>query len=417
MKILEEKTIKGRTPLMYAVVEDDYAMVKLFCFEYRADIHACTENKYTALHFAAYVGSLQICRYLVFEKCADALAKTTSNERAYDIAVSQGNKDLFKLLHPQNYSKKKKKKKDRGPPKTFTERFLLEQKDMNDDDQSGQIQMILPPPNFGANSDKKSILEIFKDNPKLMTQMQENPNLFLEVVPPEIQHIIVAELQNNPQLMEELIEIGKEVLIEMLENHPDEILNSMGNPMNLLKKAKTPNKLRKLLKDLEKNPMMVLKDGYQDDPEMFFLEMIQDNPRILHLTVNKVAETKPHLLPLVTVVLGINPGDDFEAPEKQKKNFKGKVQSKVLKGVTSTFARKLVNNVDKSDGLAAKAMGKQGVDIAEVKQDLEDQLSSLREYLDSDDVKAWQKQYQEYKSQQTNNNNNNNNDILIEDPD
>eukprot|EP00339_Tiarina_fusa_P015798 CAMPEP_0117055464 /NCGR_PEP_ID=MMETSP0472-20121206/38456_1 /TAXON_ID=693140 ORGANISM="Tiarina fusus, Strain LIS" /NCGR_SAMPLE_ID=MMETSP0472 /ASSEMBLY_ACC=CAM_ASM_000603 /LENGTH=215 /DNA_ID=CAMNT_0004771483 /DNA_START=12 /DNA_END=656 /DNA_ORIENTATION=- len=186
----------------------------------------------------------------------------------------------------------------------------------------------------------ESVIEAISNNPELLAQMKENPAVFLKHLPRDMQELLIKDVEQNPNLLQEVVEMGKEVLQEVLEEHPEQLLSAMQNPFQLFKKANTPAKLLKLVKQLEENPMSVLKEEFQDDPELFLIKELRSNPRLMFLVVEKVRNTKPHLLPLIRVVIGVNP-DEANEPVKKEKGIAGKMKSKVVKATVNKFMKKM----------------------------------------------------------------------------
>jgi hypothetical protein len=286
----------------------------------------------------------------------------------------------------------------------------------------------IPSPDRGGNRDKKSVLEIIQAQPELLKQMQTQPDVFLDALPPEIQHVLVREIQQQPELMDELLDLGKAVMVQMLEQHPEELLRTMQNPLALFRKAKTPWGLKKLIRELEENPMLVMKEEYRDDPEVFFLRMLQENPRILQLVTKEVSERKPHLLPLIKVLLGLHTEDDSSpslssssssssSPFQEPKRLKQQIQNRMMRTVTKRLAKKLVN-LDESE-IGNRMMKKTGVDLEEQKRQMRAEMDNIRQYFLSDDVKAWQAQYEQYLQNNPNKSQSDAEDAMfqVEDPD
>ena len=57
-----------------------------------------TEKGYCALHFAAHVGSFEICEYLIKSAGANPVLRTGSRLAAIDIAKERGHEVLYDLL-------------------------------------------------------------------------------------------------------------------------------------------------------------------------------------------------------------------------------------------------------------------------------------------------------------------------------
>ena len=71
-----------------------------------------------------------------------------------------------------------------------------------------------------------------------------------------------------------------------------------------------------------------------------------------------------------------------------------------MRTVTKRLAKKLVN-LDESE-IGNRMMKKTGVDLEEQKRQMRTEMDNIRQYFLSDDVKAWQAQYEQYRQNNPN---------------
>ena len=280
--------------------------------------------------------------------------KNEAGERAYDIAIGKGFNELAESLFYKKMKKKSKsmskisksitRKKKGSKSKLEEPTISTEEKKKAELSENPSLLDLYKLPEYIGNGE--SVIEAISSNPDLYNQMKNDPELFLKHIPPEMQELLIKEVEKNPHLIQEVIEIGKQVVMDVIEKHPEQLLMTIDNPLKLFKKARTPAKLIKLIKDLEENPMMVLKDEFQENPEVFFIKQIRENPRLLYLVVQKVRESKPHLLPLIRVVIGINPEDANEPVDKPDNSLAGKMKQRVVKATLSKFLKKIMESND-----------------------------------------------------------------------
>eukprot|EP00112_Aurelia_sp_Birch-Aquarium-sp1_P000750 Seg1073.5 transcript_id=Seg1073.5/GoldUCD/mRNA.D3Y31 product="Protein phosphatase 1 regulatory subunit 16A" protein_id=Seg1073.5/GoldUCD/D3Y31 len=81
---LGEPNKNGRTALQECCLKDDLEMIRLL-LDHGASLEATDSYGWTALHYSAFFGSLDIVRFLVLN-CADLMLMNNNGETAYDLA-------------------------------------------------------------------------------------------------------------------------------------------------------------------------------------------------------------------------------------------------------------------------------------------------------------------------------------------
>ena len=286
--------------------------------------------------------------------------KNEAKEKAFDIAVFQKHETLLEILTPkiQSKPKKQKKKKEKKEKK--------EKREKNNNNNNEEI--IIELPKFEGDENECLIDRITK-RPALLKEMKEDGTVFMSQIPPDSQMLLFNEAKDNPHLLEELLSIGREVLIELIEENPHLLLTTVQSPISILKKVKTPAKLFKLLKQVEENPMIFMKDDCREDPELFFLQQLRDNPYLRYLVVSKLRERKPSLLPLIKAFIGVE-ADEIQEPDEDK-SMKTKMTNKLMKATVSKYLKKIIDSDGKDVNIA-------GLDA--------EGLQQLKDVMQEDDV-------------------------------
>lgn len=353
--LIELRSKRGYTALHLATVEADLEVVKVL-LEYNADPASATSLGWTALHFAAHVGSQELADLYVTASPALVKAKNEAGNKPLHVAQARGNNYLRAVLDPKNYKsakkagkkeKKEKKKEEKEAKKKLTKTSASSQ----------ELAVVTPPPPVRApppsvleffekpeyiGDDGLSLLDRLEREPELIQAIQDDPATFLRYLPPEMQDTLLLEAEANPALMQEVMQIGKDVLLDLIENHPDQLLGSLRNPLSLFKGVRSPKQLVALVRQLEENPMLVLGQEFEQNPEAFLLKQLRDNPRLLFLVVEKVKERKPHLVPLVRVLVGMSEEEHSAGPLAEKKGVAAKVRNKLWKATAAKLMKKLV---------------------------------------------------------------------------
>ena len=83
---LEEPNKHGRTAVQECCLKDNLEMIRLL-LDHGASLESTDTYGWTALHYAAFFGSLNIVRFLVLN-CADLMQANNNGEMAYDLAQS-----------------------------------------------------------------------------------------------------------------------------------------------------------------------------------------------------------------------------------------------------------------------------------------------------------------------------------------
>ena len=83
---LEEPNKHGRTAVQECCLKDNLEMIRLL-LDHGASLESTDAYGWTALHYAAFFGSLSIVRFLVLS-CADLMQANNNGEMAYDLAQS-----------------------------------------------------------------------------------------------------------------------------------------------------------------------------------------------------------------------------------------------------------------------------------------------------------------------------------------
>lgn len=422
---VEQPSARGFRALHMAAVEGDASMIRMLIQEYGAAVDTQTLKLWTPLHFAAHEGQEEACRVLI-ELHADPKAKNEAKMKPYQIVSLQDPDSLLlDILAPKKLKgslaadRQKPRKYKRiidDPSKTFAERFLasihaidqqsahqqqqekeneivIEKEEEEEPDQvsaleaASQIQLF--DPSRGSHLHGKTFLEVLGENPSVIKDIQHNPESFLDLLPPELQHALVCEVQQNPNLMDEVMEIAKLSISNILQSNPELLFQTVENPLRLFRKAKTPWGVAKLLKKMEDNPSTVLKKEFQGDPEMFLVKIMQENSGVRISVIKTVSQQKPHLLPLIVLILGAVTEDPSAAAKKKlrlDRHLPKNMQRKLFKSISSRVAKRFIN----PDSLLSSGASSSSVaESNETKQ----QLADLRQYLQSDQVKAWQQQY------------------------
>lgn len=284
--------------------------------------------------------------------------RNDSGETPKIVAMVKNHEQLYEILDDKNAkpiktsSKSLLKRKSSFSTKRSSSKKKLKEREKKketiiiDQTENQSLLDLYKLPDF-EGKEGESVIDAISNNPELLAQMKENPEVFLKYIPRDMQELLIKDVEKNPYLLQEVVQMGKEVLEQVLEEHPEQLLSAMQNPFQLFKKANTPTKLMKLIRQLEENPMIVLKDEFQNDPELFLIKELKNNPRLLYLVVQKVRNTKPELLPLIRVVIGVNADEnDSTALEKKEKGITGKMKSKVVKAAVNKFTKKMNDNED-----------------------------------------------------------------------
>jgi len=374
---------KGYSALHLAIVENEMSMINVL-LENNANTGAVTLRKWSPIHFAAHIGNEEICKIFLEKDPSVVQNKNDSGDTAWHVAMAKNHEHLLELLDCKKG--KLKSKQSRGLLKrrsSFTKRSKKD-KDKNtkketiiiDETQNVSLLDMFKLPEF-EGKEGESIIDAISENPELLQQMKENPEVFLKHLPRDMQELLIKDVEQNPYLLQEVVQMGKEVLEQVLEEHPEQLLSAMQNPFQLFKKANTPAKLLKLVRQLEENPMSVLKEEFQEDPELFLIKELRDNPRLLYLVVEKVRNTKPQLLPLIRVVMGVNP-DDAKEPIAKDKGITGKMKNKVAKATINKFMKKMTESEDPE--LEKMNLG----GIGKVSAEQEQNMHKFREFMKAD---------------------------------
>lgn len=346
-RFIDVPSNKGYTALHLAIVENEMQMTRVL-LDRQADFYALTLRRWTSLHFAAHVGNEEACQLLLQRDPNMVLLKNDAGERPADIAALRDHPALVEVLDAtpllKSSSSRSLLRKKKSP---FGKKKAKEgKKELIIVDQTQQQSLLdmFQLPEF-EGKEGESVVDALSQNPELLSKMKEDPVVFLKYLPRDMQELLVRDVEKNPELLQEVVEMGKEVMLQVIEEHPEQLLSTMKNPFALFKQANTPGKLMKLIRQLEENPMIVLKDEFQKDPELFLIKELRDNPRLLYLVVDKVRQEKPQLLPLLRVVIGVNP-DDAHEPEFKEKGLAGKMKSKVVRAAVNKYMKKMSDQQD-----------------------------------------------------------------------
>lgn len=256
-----------------------------------------------------------------------------------------------------------------------------------------------------------SLLELIEKDPQMVDKMQENPELFLDLLPLDVQQTLLDEVQGNPQLVDDMIQLVQKIVMRVIEEHPMALLKAMDNPLRLFHKAKTPWGIRKLIKKMEEDPTMLLKEEYRGDPQLFVVKLLQTNPHVRMTVLETVAKENPKMLPLLSIILGAPTGDapcamitedDLAAREKAKKlklnrNLPKNFRRKMLKSVTSQVSKRVLKTSSSSSSSSSSSLplptnNKATEQLEEQRQELQKQMEELSKFLRSTDGREWQSQ-------------------------
>jgi len=270
--------------------------------------------------------------------------KNDMKEKPFDVAMFQKHENLLETLTPKIQSKPKKPKKKKEKKEKKDKKSIN-----NNNNNNNEEEIIIEMPKFEGDVNECLIDRVTR-RPALLKEMKEDGAAFMAQIPPESQMLLFNEAKDNPHLLEELLSIGREVLIELIEENPHLLLATIQSPISILKKVKTPAKLFKLLKQIEENPMMFMKDDCREDPELFFLQQLRDNPYLRYLVVSKLREKKPSLLPLIKAFIGIE-ADEIQEPDEDK-SMKTKMTNRLMKATVSKYLKKLIDSDGKDVNIA-----------------------------------------------------------------
>lgn len=401
---IDISTNKGYTALHLAIVENEIRMIKLL-LDNRANhavskkytivlykkyinfyFKAFTLKKWYPLHFAAHIGNTETCKLLLALDENMALLKNESGDRPFEVAMGRDHQHLLELLNHKKLKKsssnllkrgssailKRSKKKEKAEEEEETKKETI----IIDNTKNVSLLDMFELPEF-EGKEGESLIDAISNNPKLIQQMKDDPIVFLKYLPRDMQELLVKDIERDPMLLQEVVEIGKDVMMKVLEEHPEQLLSAMQNPLQLFKRANTPAKLLKLIKQLEENPMSVLKDEFQQDPELFLIKELRDNPRLLYLVVERIRETKPQLLPLLRFIIGVNP-EDAKEPAYKEKGIAGKMKSKVVKATVNKFLKKMSEEEDPN--LEKLDLS----DVININEEQSKDLDEFRSFLNSD---------------------------------
>ena len=327
---LELRSHKGYSALHLATVECDLDMIELLV-QFGADYKASTNKKWTPLHFAAHVGNLGICNYLLKLDPSLVDAKNDAKEKPFDIAVFQKNEKLLEVLTPKIHKSKRRSRKEKKSKESQTSLNSNNSNNNNIIDQKESVQI------------ENDLVEKIKVNPSLLKEIKENSKNLLSLMGNE-QEYIVKEVNENPKCIEEFLAIGKDVLLHMIDNQPHLLLATVQSPISMLRKVKTPAKLFKLLKQIEENPMKFMKEDCKEDPELFFLQQLRDNQFLRYQFVLRLRENRTVLLPFIKVFSRVS-AEDATEPEEEK-NMKTKMTNRLMKSTVSKHLKRLIDSKD-----------------------------------------------------------------------
>ena len=291
-----------------------------------------TNKKWTALHFAAHIGNADICEYLLNLDPSMVNMKNEVKEKPFDIAIFQKRENLLEILTPKQT--KTKRKKRRGTDNTPVEN--------NNNNKEEVIEI----KKEGNNDDNEDLVNKIKNNPSLLHNMKEDSKYLLEQIANEsFRSDLSKQLKETPNMIQEFLQIGIEVLLDLIDNHPHLLLATIQSPISMLKKVKTPAKLFKLLKQIEENPMAFMKDDCKEDPELFFLQQLRDNQFLRYYFVQKLKEKNSSLLLLVKAFINVD-AEDVHEPQEEEKNMKTKMTNRLMKTTVSKYLKKLIDGKD-----------------------------------------------------------------------
>jgi len=192
------------------------------------------------------------------------------------------------------------------------------------------------------------LINRIKNNPSLLVEIKENVKYLLEHIQNEQLRLDLSkQFSENPNMIQEFLHLGIEVLTDLIDNHPHLLLATIQSPISMLKKVKTPAKLFKLLKQIEDNPMTFMKEDCKEDPELFFLQQLRDNQFLRYFFVKRLHSEKPSHLLLVKAFINMDAEDILvREPQEEEKNMKTKMTHRLMKTTVSKYLKKLIDSKD-----------------------------------------------------------------------